>query len=68
MGNYSDFDLNIKTTKNKNEVSPASTSNLCWAASSAVVSSVATGCTGQCVSTNCGTASGCSNSTCSCHC
>lgn len=68
MGNYSDFDLDLKKDKANGDVSPASTSNPCWAVSSAISSSVITGCTGDCISANCGTATGCSQSTCTCYC
>lgn len=63
-----DFQLDVEKIKSDGGVEPASTSNLCWGVSTAVVSSIVTGCTGECLSTNCPTESGCSQNTCTCYC
>jgi len=54
MGKYDEFDLDIKETLDNDGggVTRYST-NACWGVSSAIVSSVVTGCTGDCLTTKC---------------
>lgn len=51
MGNYDDFDLDVKSIKGQNEA--RGSSKVCSFISDNIISSIATGCTGGCISTKC---------------
>lgn len=62
MANYDEFNLDVKNVKlNSVEVEPQSTSNLCWGVSTLVSGTIIGTRNGDCISVNCGTASGCGN-------